>query len=202
MGDGRFSKHPGDEAPVGSTAGVSLSPRSTARVSHPHSGPRLWHGVTMWDSFLPDLIVAMFGAVLTVTIAVVSYFLKIRTDERRAIQSLIDELHRRRALRPGVAQLIPGAAGSDDYVRVTSSISSIRDEVRTTRDRVRQVEKLQRPLSEMTRACNRYLSLSAAMPDAYANHLVDLRQSLTSSIHELATSRHGVIALEPGAGTA
>lgn len=155
----------------------------------------------MWDSFIPDLVVALFGALLTVAIAVVTYGLKIHLDEKRAIQSLINELHRRRALRPAVEGLVVGAADSDDYVRVTSSITSIREEIRRTRDRVRQVDRLQHPLSEMTRACNRYLTLSSARPDAYVIHAGELRRALTSSIQELARTQSGMVALEPGVGT-
>ncbi|WP_311260491.1 hypothetical protein [Microbacterium sp. WCS2018Hpa-9] len=155
----------------------------------------------MWDSFWPDLVVALVGALLTVATAVVTYGLKIHLDEKRAIRSLINELHRRRALRPANERVVVGAAGSDDYVRVNSSIASIRDEIRRTRDRVRQVDRLQRPLSDMTRACNQYLTLSAATPDAYVVLVGDLRRALTSSVQELAQRRRGVIALEPGVGT-
>lgn len=154
----------------------------------------------MWDSFVPDLLVALIGAFLTVAIAYLTYLLKVRHDEQLAAQSLINELHRRRALRPTLVRTIPGAADSDDFIRVHRSIATIRREIRSTRDRTRPVDKLQRPLSDMTRACNRYLSRSAASPDDYVIHLEELRHELADSIHTLVSAKRGLVALEPGAG--
>jgi len=154
----------------------------------------------MWDSFIPDVLVACIGALLTVFIALATYLLKIRLDEKRAIQSLIGELHRRRAIAEGPEPVIPGAEQLADFARANASVSSMRSEIRATRDRVRQVESLQVPLSQMTRACNRYLELSAASPDFYAVYLGDLRRELSPLIERLATERRGVVALEPGAG--
>lgn len=200
MGDGRCSKHPETTPLPTRTAGAFFFAEHQVSIKA-DIGTVLCHCFIMWDSFLPDLVVALFGAVLTVAIAVATYGVKIRLDEKRAIQSLINELHRRRALRPAVEGMVAGATDSDDFVRVTSSITSIRDEIRRTRDRVRQVDRLQDPLSEMTRACNRYLTLSAARPDAYVIYVGDLRRTLTSSIQELARRQGGVVALEPGVGT-
>ena len=154
----------------------------------------------MWDTFLPDLLVAIIGAVLTVVIALATYLLKIRLDEKRAIQSLTNEMHRRRALTAGSEPMIRGAAESEDFLRANSSIATIRTEVRSTRDRVRQIESMQDPLSGMTRACNRYLELSSARPDAYAIYLGDLRRELTPLVQKLASRRRGVVAHEPGGG--
>lgn len=154
----------------------------------------------MWDSFLPDLLVAFVGALLTVAIALGTYLLKVRLDEKRAIQSLINEVHRRRSLAEGPEPTLPGALQSGDYARANASIATIRDEIRSTRDRVRQVDNLQDPLSKMTRACNRYLELSASHPDGYAIYLGDLRRELTPLVQALASKRRGVTALEPGGG--
>lgn len=154
----------------------------------------------MWDSFLPDLLVAVVGALLTVAIALGTYVLKVRLDEKRAIQSLINEMHRRRSLAAGPEPLIPGSLQSGDYLRANASVATIREDIRSTRDRVRQVEKLQDPLSKMTRACNRYLEQSAAHPDGYAIYLGDLRRELTPVVQSLASKRRGVVALEPGGG--
>ncbi|MEA1264078.1 MULTISPECIES: hypothetical protein [unclassified Microbacterium] len=154
----------------------------------------------MWDSFFPDVVVAFVGALLTVLIALVTYMLKIRLDEKRAIQSLIDELHRRRAIAEGPEPVIRGAEELPDFVRANASVVSMRTEIRSTRDRVRQVDSLQGPLSEMTRACNRYLELSAASPDFYARYLGDLRRELTPLVSQLAGSRRGIVAHQPGGG--
>ncbi|RFA15606.1 hypothetical protein B7R22_06565 [Subtercola boreus] len=96
----------------------------------------------MGESFGPDLVVsiigAVFGSVLTVAIALVTYLVQRRRSEGQALQSLINEIHHRRALIDhGEPRTVPDAAESDDYRRCTSSVISIRDEIRRTRDAVR-----------------------------------------------------------------
>jgi hypothetical protein len=154
----------------------------------------------MWESFFPDLVVAFIGALLTVLIALVTYVLKIRLDEKRAIQSLIGELHRRRAIAEGPEPVIHGAEERPDFARANASVASMRTDIRSTRDRVRQVDSLQVPLSEMTRACNRYLEFSAASPAFYAVYLGDLRRELTPLVTQLAGARKGIVAHPPGGG--
>lgn len=154
----------------------------------------------MWESFIPDLVVAFIGALLTVLIALVTYVLKIRLDEKRAIQSLIGELHRRRAIAEGPEPVIRGAGELPDFARANASVASMRAEIRSTRDRVRQLDSLQVPLSEMTRACNRYLEFSAASPDFYAGYLGDLRRELAPLVSRLAGTRRGIVAYPPGGG--
>ena len=101
----------------------------------------------MWESFIPDVVVAIIGAVFTVMIALITYVLSVRLNEKRAIQSLISELHRRRAIAEGPEPVIPGAEQSADFARANASVASMRTEIRATRDRVRQVDSLQAPLS-------------------------------------------------------
>lgn len=161
---------------------------------------KVCQGVVMWESFIPDVVVALIGAVFTVMIALITYVMKIRVDEKRAIQSLIGELHRRRAIAEGPEPVISGAEQSPDFARANASVASMRTEIRATRDRVRQVDSLQAPLSEMTRSCNRYLELSAAYPDHYAEYLGDLRRELSPQVRRLAALRRGVVAQEPGGG--
>ena len=156
--------------------------------------------VIMWLTFWPDVLVAVIGAALTVLIALVTYLLRLRLEERRALQSLIDELHRRRSLAPGPEPVIPNAASDADFGRANASVLSIRDEIRRTRDRVRQIESLQGPLSRMTRACNQYLEVSAAFPPHYAILLGELRRDLSGSVTQLSAARKGVVASEPGHG--
>lgn len=154
----------------------------------------------MWQTFWPDVLVALIGAALTVLIAFTTFLLRLRLEEKRALQSLINEMHRRRALAPGPEPVIPDAASRADFAQANASILSIRDDIRRTRDRVPQVESRQRPLSNMTRACNRYLEVSAASPPHYAILLGELRGELSESVQELARARRGVNPLEPGAG--
>lgn len=105
-----------------------------------------------------------------------------------------------RAVAEGPEPVIPGAEQSADFARANASVASIRTEIRTTRDRVRQVDSLQAPLSEMTRSCNRYLELSAAYPGHYAVYLGNLRRELTPQVAQVAASLRGIVAHEPGGG--
>lgn len=152
----------------------------------------------MWNTFIPDLVVATFGAALTVIIAFTTYIIKVRYDERLALQALIDELHQRRAVAPGPEPTIPNAAELGDFDRANRSVISMREEIRRTRDRVRQVPALRDPLSEMTRACNHYLELSEGTPPRYAQLLGRLRDDLDAQIRRLSAVKRGLTPLTPG----
>lgn len=158
----------------------------------------------MWQTFGPDVLVAVIGALLTalltVLIAFATFLLRLRLEELRAVQSLVSELHRRRALTPGPEVVIPGAAERKSLAEANASVLSIRDEVRRTRDRVRQVDSRQVPLSRMTAACNRYLEISSAAPDSYAILLGELSRELDVGVRELVSARSGTRYLQPGAG--
>lgn len=154
----------------------------------------------MWQTFVPDVLVAIIGAALTVLIAFATYLLRLRLEEKRALQSLINELHRRRALVPGPERIIPNAAEIGDFQWANASILSVRDEIRRTRDRVRQVDSRLIPLSAMTRACNRYLEQSAAAPPHYVLFLAALKHELEENVRALARARRGLKPLEPGSG--
>jgi hypothetical protein len=96
--------------------------------------------------------------------------------------------------------IVPSAEGSPDFTRANASILSIRDEIRRTRDRVPQSESRQLPLTNMTRACNRYLELSAVSPSHYAILLGELREELFANVRQLVAIRSGLVVQEPGAG--
>lgn len=154
----------------------------------------------MWDSFWPDLLVALIGGAVTVFVAFVTYLARSGLQERRLLQSLIDELHRRRALSVVNPEPIPDAEDRPDFLRANASVLSMKEEVRMARNGVRKIASLQDPLSAMTRACNQYLELSALHPSDYALLLAELQGHLAKSVLDLATARPGVRALTPGAG--
>lgn len=152
----------------------------------------------MWTTFWPDVLVALIGAVLTVGIAFATYILSVRRDELRALNSLIVELHHRRAFS-GTAVIVSGAQDTQDFQRANASVISVRDEIRRTRDRVRPIPGLQEPLMRMTRFCNYYLEETEWDPDSYAVGLVRLRDELHEQIRALAAARRGTKVLVPGA---
>jgi hypothetical protein len=159
----------------------------------------------MWETFWPDIVVAVVGAVLgsvlTVGIALATYFITIRHRENQALNALIKELHERRAVAP-IASLreIPDAAELDDFNRANRSVISMRDEISRTRQLVGQSPEVQQPLSEMKRACNRFLDRASAAPQRYWFLLDELRRELSEGVHRLTSARKQLPRLEPGGG--
>lgn len=153
----------------------------------------------MWTTFWPDLLVAVIGALLTVGIAYATYILNVRSNEQRALTSLIMELHHRRAFT-GQAVRVDDAHELEDYAHSNASVLNIKDEVRRARDNVRALPALQEPLSRMTRDCNIYLETVQQDPDTYVIELIRLRDELLKSIKRLALARKSLAILEPGGG--
>lgn len=155
-----------------------------------------------WDSFVPDLVVAVVGAAFAVLAAALTFLFSSRRREKMALQRLIEELHRRRAFveldNPG---WIEDAAEFDDFHRVAASVLSTRDEVARTRDVVRASPKFQDPLARMRVACNQYLELSEFDPNNYPSHLMKLRGDLSNQVHRLVSARRSLVLREPGAGS-
>lgn len=153
----------------------------------------------MWNTFWPDLLVAVIGAALTVLIAWATYVLQRRSNEKQALRFLVEEIHRRRALAP-IAHVgdVPGAGASDDFNRVNASILDIKDSIRLAREQSRPESPAQSALSDMTSACNRYLEGAAHCPERYLHELMSLRGSLTGNIRKMAEGVRGVQPLEPG----
>lgn len=154
----------------------------------------------MWETFWPDVLVALIGAALTVLIAVVTYWMGLRQREVHALRALIEEMHHRRALKPpSVLVAVKGARKLPDFHQANASVLSLRAEIRRTRDLARQKDDVQRVLSSMTRACNRYLELSAIQPKKYYFLLSALQAELSVGVHTLGASR-GLVVKEPGGG--
>ncbi|WP_424347624.1 hypothetical protein [Kocuria sp. CH-021] len=158
----------------------------------------------MWNTFWPDFWVAIIGAVvgsvLTVTIALITYRLQRRSNEKHALRLLVDEIHHRRAFA-AIANVkdVPGAQKLADFHNVNASVLDIRDRIRLAREQTRPESGAQKPLSDMTRACNRYLQATARQPDRYLYELMSLRDNLWQGIRDMAGEVRGVRALEPAA---
>ena len=156
----------------------------------------------MWETFVPDLIVTVIGAALTVAIAAVTFVLSRRYRETQALNLLVQELHHRRALaRIDALMEIQNAEQSDDFARVNASVLSIKEAIREARGLSRPVPGVQVPLSGMTSACNRYLELASRRPSRYWFFLTELRAEITAQVRELSRMNRRVAELEPGAGS-
>lgn len=155
----------------------------------------------MWQTFFPDLVVAVIASLLTVSTGYVTYRVNVRHRENQALVSLLNELHHRRAVAPILnPRQIANASTNDDFLRANSSVLSMKDEIRRARDILRPITTLQEPLSLMVRACNRYLELSSAAPESYMYELEELRIQLSKQVHAIAASRKSIKSVEPGTG--
>lgn len=164
------------------------------------SGFNLLDNDDVFEYFWSDLIVAVVGAVLTILIAWVTFLLSRRRREKLVVISLVRELHARRALAPSKSQArVRNAKRLPDYTRASASVLTMRDEIRRARDRLRPLLKFEKPLAEMSRACNRFLELSAVDPPNYTALLVTLRYELAVQISQLSTAAD-VEYLAPGEG--
>lgn len=158
----------------------------------------------MWDTFLPDLVVALIGALvgalLTVAIAYGTFLMQQARQERHVVRGLINDLYHRRALAVTTPQEIPDAEERKDFERAGLSVIDIRDHIRRVRDQVRQDTQTVDALSNMIRACNRYLEVSEGQPILYALLLKKLQEDLEEGVTKIAERVRGVDALPPGRG--
>lgn len=162
------------------------------------------HTRAMWETFLPDLVVALVGAlvgaVLTVAIAYGTFLLQQARQEKQVVRGLINDLYHRRALAVVSPHEIPNAGERKDFERAGLSVIDIRDHIRRVRDQVRQDTETVNALSNMIRACNRYLEVSEGNPNFYAFLLNELQRDLEEGVTQIAQRMRGVDGLPPGRG--
>jgi len=156
--------------------------------------------LTMQDTFWADVLVAVIGAGLTVAIAGVTYWIRNLVVEHRAFQILINDMHGRRALAVDEPVTLRFASRRRSFKYANESIISLRDEIKSTRANVRQREKLQKPLVNMLRACNRYLEFSERSPDSYLLYLNRLQRELNAEVLAVVRKRKFLKVLPPGDG--
>jgi hypothetical protein len=155
--------------------------------------------IRMWETFWPDVLVAFIGALLTVAIAYGTFLIQQRRQEKHVLRGLINDLHHRRALAITAPQEIWNAEEGKDFHRAGLSVIDIRDHIRRARDLVRQDSSTVEPLSDMVRACNRYLEESESKPNFYAFFLKTLHDDLHKGVVNISDKVRGLKAHEPGA---
>lgn len=154
-----------------------------------------------WDTFWPDLLVAVLSALIAVGVALASYLIGVYRRERHALQALIKELHERRALNvDGIDRPRFGARRRSEFYRINDSILAVREEINRTRHLVREAPKIQGPLRSMRLACNQYLERSERDPNSYIWLAGQLQCELTKAVVALTTARHRLLYMEPGKG--
>jgi hypothetical protein len=138
---------------------------------------------------LANLIGTFVGAVLALAIALYLSSRDKKIRDRRLIQSVIDRLHRSRALRPNQT------GGDGDSPAVTADREYCTKSILTTRERIAAVSdelsvraKGFGGLEAMYLACLRYLSRGKRNPHNYVGELMRLREALVVQVDALCAS--------------
>ncbi len=142
-----------------------------------------------WGNVIANLIGTFVGAGLALAIA---QYLSSRGEtmrDRRLVQSVIDRLHRSRALRPDQT----GGQGdspaiSTDRQRCTESILTTRNRIAAVSDELSGRAKASGALDAMHLACLRYLSRVERDPHNYVDALMSLREALVVQVDALCAS--------------
>jgi hypothetical protein len=156
----------------------------------------------MWETFWPDVIVAVIGsvvgAILTIGIAYATFLFQQHRSEIQHFRGLIRDISTRRALTVRSPKRIDNAVNEDSYRWANASVVEIREHIKRVRDHIAPDSGVHGILADMLRSCNRYLETSSADPDSYPFHLKALRDELTPAIQQIALTTKRVDALEPG----
>lgn len=153
----------------------------------------------MWTTFLPDLLVAVFGAGLTVVIAFWTFRRQQKLTERAELNRLINELHHRRVLHKiPDPRLVHGATDIDDFKHANLSVLDIRDQTKRVGHHLRPNSPAQEPVSGLIKACNWYLEAGMYQPEKYHFHLKELRNKVQACVNQIADGDQKIEPLEPG----
>lgn len=152
----------------------------------------------MWETFWPDVLVAVISAALTVTIAYIAFRLEQGRNERQLLNNLVRDLHHRRALKKIDPYELRDAEQNNDYKWTNKSILDLRDQIRVTREKLPPSSKAHDSLSKMYVACSRHLHEGPLNPDHYQFHLMELRPKLEREVRDICQRVKGVDLLLPG----
>lgn len=154
------------------------------------------------EDFWGDVLITVFGAVLTVFIAYATFRRQQKSSERQILANLVHDLHHRRAFRAISAVWVQEAAELPDFQRTSASVLEVREWIRTARNSLPPRSRASSSLSEMVVACNSFLSKSSRHPENYQAELMTMKESLSSKVGQVCSNVSGVRFLEPGdAGT-
>lgn len=153
----------------------------------------------MWTTFIPDLLVAVFGAGLTVLIAFLTFRHQLKVTERVELNRLISDLNLRRVLHEITdPRLVHGAKDIDDFKHANLSVLDIREQTKRVGHHLRPNSPAQEPVSGLIKGCNRYLEAGMYEPEKYHFHLLELRSEVQACINKIAAGDDRIKPLDPG----
>jgi hypothetical protein len=136
-----------------------------------------------WSSFVPDLVVACFGAVLTVLIAYGTYIIQRRRQDLRIMRIVADDLAARRAFE--LIEPRTSRADSDDADRCFRSVNTAQQQLGALRDQVISNRPLHAILQEMVRATRDYKDMIERDPERWQFALMHVREELTGRLRDV-----------------
>jgi uncharacterized membrane protein YccC len=136
-----------------------------------------------WSSLIPDLVVALFGAGLTVGIAGVTYFRQLRRRNAQLVRNLADDLSTRRALTP--IEPRESSADSEDADRCFRSVAAAAHRISEARDQISPDTDLRQALQRMVVSCVQYKDAVESAPRRWQFALMRLREELLDGTHAL-----------------
>jgi len=153
-----------------------------------------------WSSFFPDLVVACFGAALTVLIAYGTYVVQRRRQDLQIIRILADDLATRRALQLISPRAASGA--SDDAQRCFSSVHAAQQQLAALRNQVTSNRPLHAMLQEMVLATRAYKNSIERHPDKWQFALMMVRAELVERLRAIERATRLKAGALPDPGTA
>ena len=134
-----------------------------------------------WSSFIPDLVIAVIGAALAVSVALWTYFRQLRLKNLQAVRNLADDLSMRRAFVP-VAP-VEGLGG--DAERCFLSVQAAQQRIAQIRDEIAPDHELRAELQQLVLACVVYKSRVEVEPQRWLFALMSLRGELVTGLHRI-----------------
>jgi hypothetical protein len=137
-----------------------------------------------WSSFIPDVLVAVIGSGLAVSVAIATFFHQQRDKNRQLVRNLADDLASRRAFEVIAPQ---EGLGGDEQERCRRSIEKAKSGIASIRDQIAPNSALRDELQEMVLACVDYKDRVEYDPELWQFSLMELREDLARSLRTLAT---------------
>jgi hypothetical protein len=163
-----------------------------------HVGGHLYRG--NMSGLTNEFLLAAFGSFLGAAGAIIAALvLRVRDERRReasALKGLVVDIYFRRALG-GAYSHAPSLTGRRSAER---SISTLRSQIRRTREELRPRSPAFDSLSELTRCCNAYLDAVERHPRRYARELELLRVRISPVVAEITHRYRFDIDATPGGG--
>jgi hypothetical protein len=147
------------------------------------SGTRCESVLVNWSSFVPDLVVACFGAALTVLIAFGTYVVQRRRQDVRVMRIAADDLASRRAFE--LIEPRTSRGDSDDADRCRRSVDTAQQQLGALRDQMISNRPLRAMLQDMVRATRDYKDMIEREPDRWQFALMRVREELTERLRDI-----------------